>query len=196
MGSTGMERTSGGRGRERSVLIIDTSESDGTRLRNEFKLAGWHASFVRPTQTLAELPSPFAPEVVVVEPAAARDGRGPVGCPEAVQQLRARFPKAGIVVVTDRHSLADCFHAARLGARSYLPKPATAEKIIASVEGIHAAGRPDPPPAAIRSLAHNEWEYLAWVMSICGNNKSKAARLLGIQRGSLQRKLARGAPSR
>ncbi len=176
------------------VLIIDASQPDGGRLRRDLESAGWCASFIQPTQALPDLPVPFVPEVIVVEPAAARDGRGPVGCPRALHQLRDRFPGAGMVVVTDSPSLADCFHAARLGARAYLAKPVTAEMIVASVEGVPFASQPESPKAAIHSLARYEWEYVAWVMAISENNKSKAARMLGIRRGSLQRKLAKRPP--
>jgi two-component system response regulator RegA len=185
-----------GGSQKRNVLIIEISESDGGRLRNEFKDAGWDASFVQPTQPLADLPVPFVPGVIVVDPSAARDGRGPIGCPEAVHQLRIRFPEARIVVATNSPSLVGSFDSARLGARAYLAKPTTAEIIIASVEDHQSVDAPDSPPTAIRSLARNEWEYLEWVMAMCGNNKSRAARMLGIPRGSLQRKLAKRPPSR
>ena len=99
------------------------------------------------------------------------------------------------MVATDRYSLADCFNAARFGACAYLPKPVTAAMIIVSVEDIRPAGQTDFPLAVVPSLARYEWEYLAWVMATCGGNKSRASRMLGISRGSLQRKLAKLPPS-
>lgn len=142
--------------RHRHVLIIDASLPDGGRLRRDLENAGWCASFVQPTQALPDLPVPFIPEVIVVEPSAARDGRGPLGCPRALHQLRDRFPEAGMVVMTDSPSLADCFQAARLGACAYLPKPVTSEMIIASIEGSRFVGQLGCHQAAMHSLAHYE----------------------------------------
>ena len=58
--------------------------------------------------------------------------------------------------------------------------------------------QPAPPPAAtpeppleVPSLARVEWEHINRVLAECGGNISKAARLLGLQRRSLQRKLAK-----
>ena len=41
------------------------------------------------------------------------------------------------------------------------------------------------------SLARTEWEHINRVLADCGGNISQAARLLGIPRKSLQRKLAK-----
>ena len=56
-----------------------------------------------------------------------------------------------------------------------------------------------PPPAAdadpagaepaVQPLARVEWEHIQRVLSDCDGNVSQAARLLGIHRRSLQRKL-------
>jgi two-component system response regulator RegA len=43
----------------------------------------------------------------------------------------------------------------------------------------------------VPSLARVEWEHINRVVTDCGGNISRAARLLGIHRRSLQRKLAR-----
>jgi ActR/RegA family two-component response regulator len=51
-------------------------------------------------------------------------------------------------------------------------------------------------PATVPSLARVEWEHMQRVISDCGGNLSQAARLLGIHRRSLQRKLAKYPPAR
>jgi ActR/RegA family two-component response regulator len=45
------------------------------------------------------------------------------------------------------------------------------------------------PTFAVPSLARVEWEHIQRVLADCGGNLSQAARLLGIHRRSLQRKL-------
>jgi DNA-binding NtrC family response regulator len=46
-------------------------------------------------------------------------------------------------------------------------------------------------PDAIKTLKEIEQEYIRWVLDRCSNNKSQAARVLGIDRVSLYRKCAR-----
>jgi transcriptional regulator with PAS, ATPase and Fis domain len=41
----------------------------------------------------------------------------------------------------------------------------------------------------LKTLEEVEWEYIQWVLKKAGNNKSEAARILGIDRVSLYRKL-------
>jgi len=48
-----------------------------------------------------------------------------------------------------------------------------------------------PPPSTVPSLARVEWEHIQRVMADCGGNVSQAARLLGLHRRSLQRKLGK-----
>jgi len=52
-----------------------------------------------------------------------------------------------------------------------------------------ADARAFPEAGAIASLADREEAYLRWVLEQSGGNKSKAARMLGIDRVSLWRKL-------
>ena len=53
------------------------------------------------------------------------------------------------------------------------------------------SGYPLPDPPRSRRLARVEWEHINRVLADCGGNVSEAARVLGIHRRSLQRKLAR-----
>jgi len=46
-------------------------------------------------------------------------------------------------------------------------------------------------PEAMRSLAHVEQEHIQLVLAACAGNISRAAKVLGLHRRSLQRKLAR-----
>jgi two-component system response regulator RegA len=99
-----------------------------------------------------------------------------------------------IVVLTGYGSIATAVEAVRLGATQYLTKPADADEILAAFEkdagsaGVAAERQP-------MSLDRVEWEHINRVLIECQGNVSEAARLLGIHRRSLQRKLAR-YPSR
>jgi two-component system, response regulator RegA len=54
-----------------------------------------------------------------------------------------------------------------------------------------AANAEPPDTAQAPSLARVEWEHIQRILADCDGNVSQAARMLGIHRRSLQRKLAR-----
>jgi two-component system response regulator RegA len=100
----------------------------------------------------------------------------------------AEAPAARIVILTGYGSIATALEAVRLGAASYLTKPADVDDIergfageAPPIEGSH-----DAP-----SLARVEWEHINRVLADSGGNISEAARRLGLHRRSLQRKLAK-----
>ena len=78
----------------------------------------------------------------------------------------------------------------KLGATTYLTKPVDADQILAAFDA-RAAARIRPLPPTAQPLARVEWEHIQRVMGDCDGNVSQAARLLGIHRRSLQRKLAK-----
>ena len=64
-------------------------------------------------------------------------------------------------------------------------------------ENLRAAPILNPrSPETVPTLARVEWEHMQRVISDCGGNISQAARLLGIHRRSLQRKLGKYPPVR
>jgi two-component system response regulator RegA len=62
-----------------------------------------------------------------------------------------------------------------------------ADQIAAAFDG----AAPPPATAAVPTLARVEWEHIHRVLADCDGNVSQAARLLGLHRRSLQRKLAK-----
>lgn len=113
---------------------------------------------------------------------------------ELIPQLKSLLPLARIVVLTGYGSIATAMEATRQGAADYLTKPAGIQQIQAALDG-----RPPPPKTQnleVPSLDQVEWEHLQRVLADCDNNISQTAKLLGIDRRSLQRKLAKYAPHR
>lgn len=115
---------------------------------------------------------------------------------DVVKALVAARPGIRIVVLTGYGSIATALQALRLGAVGYLTKPADAGEILAAF---------DPPPPGEEtaeddieapSLARVEWEHIQRVLADCQGNISKAARVLGLHRRSLQRKLGKYPVSR
>jgi two-component system response regulator RegA len=110
-----------------------------------------------------------------------------------VAALHTLRPEMRIVVLTGYGSIASALLAVREGAADYLTKPADADQVAAAIRG---EGVRPPRPAAVPSLDRVEWEHIQRVLAETGGNVSESARLLGIDRRSLQRKLARYAPRR
>ena len=95
-----------------------------------------------------------------------------------------------IIVVTGYGSIASALQAVRQGASDYLTKPADADQVDAALQGISSLPKDSPTP----SLARLEWEHVQRVLHDTGQNISEAARRLGMDRRSLQRKLAKYPP--
>lgn len=112
----------------------------------------------------------------------------------AVRELAGQNPEIRIVVLTGFGSIATAVEALRLGACDYLTKPADGDQIERALLGCReesfARGNDLPAP----SLERVEWEHMQRVLSDCNQNISQAARVLGIDRRSLQRKLQKYPP--
>jgi len=111
-----------------------------------------------------------------------------------ITELRQRHPEVAVVVLTGYGSIATALEAVRRGARHYLTKPVEVDQILAALEDGGAESEPRPPsPADARpmSLGRLEWEHINRVLIECDGNVSEAARVLGLHRRSLQRKLAK-----
>lgn len=106
-------------------------------------------------------------------------------------RLKEILPDARIVMLTGYGSIATAMEAVKLGGSDYLMKPADSGQIEAALEG-----RTKTADISVPSLDRVEWEHLQRILADCNNNISQAARLLGIDRRSLQRKLAKYPPLR
>lgn len=114
-----------------------------------------------------------------------------------VRDLHADHPERPILVLTGFGSIATAMEAIRWGARDYLTKPADAEHILAALRGERILQEnPKEVPPEIPSLDRVEWEHIQRVLTDCDGNISQTARLLGIDRRTLQRKLGKYPPMR
>lgn len=108
---------------------------------------------------------------------------------DLVGPLREAHASMRIVLVTGYASVATAVDAIKRGADHYLAKPTTVDAILRAIgekEGIEAE-----PADTMTPLSRLEWEHIQQAMIDSQGNISAAARLLGMHRRSLQRKLAK-----
>lgn len=108
---------------------------------------------------------------------------------ELIAPLRQAQPKIRIVLMTGYASVATAVEAIKRGADNYLLKPTTADMILRTLSG--QAEAPPAPQPTMTPLSRLEWEHIHQALAETNGNVSAAARLLGMHRRSLQRKLAK-----
>lgn len=169
----------------KSVLVVDDDETFRNQLLRAFRTRGFEARGASDGAEARELAIADSPEYAVV------DLRMPKSSGlDVVRMLREVDATTRIVVLTGYGSIATALEAIRAGALHYLTKPADVDDILAAFEmKDEHEGR--KPPAEVPTLARVEWEHIHRVLQDCGGNISQAARLLGLHRRSLQRKLAK-----
>jgi two-component system response regulator RegA len=104
-----------------------------------------------------------------------------------IAPLRALRADMRIILVTGYASVATAVEAIKRGADNYLPKPVTAAALL---RALHDEA-PVEETETMTPLSRLEWEHIQQAMQACDGNVSAAARLLGMHRRSLQRKLAK-----
>lgn len=116
---------------------------------------------------------------------------------DVVREVHALQPAMRLIVLTGYGSIATAMEAVKLGAADYVTKPADADQILAALRGRPVNHeRPQEFSESIPTLDRVEWEHIQRVLSETGGNISRSARLLGLDRRSLQRKLAKYPPHR
>lgn len=175
-----------------SVLIVDDDEAFRMRLRRAFVDSGWEAFSAADRQAALESSRNDSPDLILV------DLRMPdVDGLDLVAELRELDDSTSIVVLTGYGSIPTALTAVKRGADHYLSKPIDVDQIIAAYRQLRLdEGFPFKPPSTVPTLARVEWEHIQRVLSDCEGNVSQAARLLGIHRRSLQRKLSKYPPLR
>ncbi len=109
---------------------------------------------------------------------------------DLIKPLRQAQPPMRIVLVTGYASVATAVEAIKRGADDYLLKPTSVEMILRALraDGVKEATAPQP---TMTPLSRLEWEHIHQALAETNGNVSAAARLLGMHRRSLQRKLAK-----
>ncbi len=173
------------------ILLVDDDERFRSRLARAFESRGLEVSTAADHAAALAAAEAAPPDLAVVD---LRMGDGPGGL-EVVRDLKAAHPDVEVLVLTGYAAVATAVDAMRLGACNYLAKPAHADAILAGFERARTDPLVPPDPDYVApSLARAEWEHIQRVLADCGGNVSKAARMLGLHRRTLQRKLSKYPP--
>ncbi|MES2337381.1 MAG: response regulator transcription factor [Pseudomonadota bacterium] len=105
-----------------------------------------------------------------------------------VETLHAHDADTVIIVLTGYASIATAVQAIKLGATSYLAKPANTDDIERAF-GMTAGDAAVPIGTRPTSIKTMEWERINEVLADTGFNVSETARRLGMHRRTLARKL-------
>lgn len=170
-----------------SLLVVDDDERFRERLVRALEKRGYEVRACASGAEAITAAEAESPELALVD----LRMPGEWGL-HVVRALLEIDPATRVVVLTAYGSIATALEAVRIGAVSYLQKPASVDEIE------RAFASPELPadasasaPAEVPSLAKAEWEHINRVLTECDGNIRKAARLLGLHRRTLQRKLAK-----
>jgi two-component system response regulator RegA len=105
-----------------------------------------------------------------------------------IPELKTLQADLAIVVLTGYSSVATAVEAVKLGALNYLCKPANTDEILTAF-GEQAANAQIEIPEQRPSVDRMEWEHIQKVLHENEGNISASARVLGMHRRTLQRKL-------
>jgi two-component system, response regulator RegA len=171
-----------------SLLLVDDDPAFRNRLAHALRkrhIEVWTAENAEQALQRAQLESP---EFAIVD--LRMPGQSGLAL---VETLHALDPDIRILVLTAYGSIATALDAIRLGATNFLQKPASVDEILLAFSAgdrLSARGIAEPP-SQVPTLARAEWELINRVLSECQGNVCRAAKLLGVHRRTLQRKLSK-----
>lgn len=164
----------------KTVLIVDDDKDFADSLERSFARRDFEAKAVNSVKKAVEILKKFHPRFAVVDLKMSNESG--LDCIKAIHQFDDTIK---IVMLTGYASITTTIEAIKLGACYYLAKPASVDAIIAAFndEVVEKAATKKT------SLKNIEWEYIHKALLETNFNISKAARLLGIHRRTLARKL-------
>jgi two-component system, response regulator RegA len=169
----------------RTLLLLDDDDVFALRMAKALEARGFEVTRAATVAHALELARTESPECALVD-LRLPDGHGL----DVVTELHAIDATTRIVVLTGYGAIATAVESLKRGASDYLTKPVDADQV-ASAFDAQSVPADHLRAFAVPSLARVEWEHIQRVMTECQGNVSQAARVLGLHRRSLQRKLAK-----
>lgn len=165
----------------RRILICDDDGVFRRRLKRSLSQLGLEVFEAENAEDALEAQCEYEPDSAVVDlRMPGQSGLWLIG------ELVKNNPRIAVVVLTGFGSISTALEAVRNGAINYLTKPVSAEHLVAAFTPERISSRVS---ARMPSLAEVEAEYVQRVLSECEGNVTQSAKVLGVHRRSLQRKL-------
>jgi two-component system, response regulator RegA len=172
------------------VVVVDDDQIFRSRLCRAFRDRGCEAHEASTKQQSLQLTESVSPDLVLL------DLKMPnLSGLDLIQGIKKIDPTITVMMLTGYGSIPTAMQALKLGADHYLAKPADAEQILDAYRELSMDAAEKHTPTTVPSLARVEWEHIQRVLADCDGNISQAAKLLGIHRRSLQRKLSKYPPA-
>jgi two-component system response regulator RegA len=167
------------------LLVVDDEENHAWMVRHAFERRGYGVKCASCAAQALLLAGGWRPDYALVD-LRISDDSGLALIPE----LKRKNRDLRIVILTGYASVATAVEAIKLGALHYLAKPVDADAIEAAFR--REAGDGSVPLASQPlSLDRLAWEHIHAVLAEHAGNISAAARVLGMHRRTLQRKLGK-----
>jgi two-component system response regulator RegA len=172
------------------IVVVDDDQIFRSRLCRAFRDRGCEAHEARTKEECLNFATSVSPDLVLL------DLKMPnISGLDLIQDIKHIDTTISVVMLTGYGSIPTAMQALKLGADHYLAKPADAEQILDAYAELKNDATARHAPTTVPSLARVEWEHIQRVLADCDGNISQAAKLLGIHRRSLQRKLSKYPPA-
>ena len=168
-----------------SLLLLDDDDVFAPRMARALEARGFEVMRVATVEAALDAARRESPECALVD-LRLPDGHGL----DVVAALHAIDATTRIVVLTGYGAIATAVESLKRGAADYLTKPVDADQVAIALRGSGSDGGA-AREFTVPSLARVEWEHIQRVLTECQGNVSQAARVLGLHRRSLQRKLSK-----
>lgn len=168
------------------LLLVDDDELLCSVLARALERRGFAVAVVHDFQSAVAAAVRESPDYAVI------DLKFPGGTGLGlVETLIGRDPDMRIVMLTGYASIATAIEAVKRGAHYYLAKPVNADEVVAALGREREASSTAPIAESPLSVNRLEWEHIHRVLTGNNGNISATARLLGMHRRTLQRKLGK-----
>lgn len=174
----------------KKLLIIEDDIAFATTLKNNLRRREMLVEHAEDGEAALALCVSFKPDFILLDLKI-----GSESGLQLIEPIRAQLPAVRMVLLTGFASIATAVDAIKKGADDYLPKPTNINAILLALTGETVDAEAEIPDAPM-SPARLEWEHLQKTLRENNGNVSMTARVLGLHRRTLQRKLEKKPNSR
>jgi two-component system response regulator RegA len=168
------------------VLIVDDDETILSSCKRSLKAKDRQVYTTGDPAKACQMTRTLKPDAAIVDLRL-----GEVSGLDLIRDLKRLHPDIQIALLSGYLSVTVTMAAVKAGAEVVLSKPMGAREIVRHIED---GTSPEPDIHETPTLERVQWEHVSRVMADTNHNNTEAAKLLGIDRTTLQRWLRRKSP--